>query len=318
MKNLGRSVMVMGIVAGGTSVATMVTMVGCGDNTIITDAGPDGTTDTGLDVKADTIGNDASDAGDANSDGPNAIAQFRTQVATGFCNHFQNCCNTIDAGPFNYAQCMQSATSSAWNGSNGELSTAEVIARGNVTLNSTAAASCLAGLSTLSCPAITSSEVNTVTANCFAAAIGTLGVGADCVASIECQPTEYCQFAGIDAGKTDAGSTLGQCATLIAQGQPCGQAPPYGAPAYTSEECEYKGWQPPAHFCDYDSFPDAGGYTCQPLRANSTPCFNDDECSSGICGTYGQDCIGTTCICSTTRDYTNFCLQLEIKDAGPG
>jgi hypothetical protein len=322
MKNLGRAITIVGVLAGvSTACATM--MIGCSGDNNPNDGGPDSQADTTNDVKSDVIITpDASDSGDAGDagDGGDPISAFQMNLAKAFCGRFQSCCNGLDAGlgTFDYNKCVSQATASAYNGSGSEWNNAEIQKRGFVTLNSTAAASCIADMATLSCPAVTSSEVTTATANCYAAMIGTLNPGQGCVDSIECKQGNYCKFAGADGGKSDAGTQLGQCATLVAQGQPCGQAPPYGDPTFASNECEYKGWQPPANFCDYDSFPDAGGYTCQPLRANTSSCFNDDECQSGICGTLGQDCVNTICTCNVTRDFTPFCAQLGIKDAGPG
>jgi hypothetical protein len=297
-------------------------MVGCSGDDNNGDSGPDSPNDnTTPDVK-DVVQPDVGDGGgpDVVTDGGNPVLQFRVDLAKAFCNRFQTCCNGLDAGlgTFDFNKCVQLATASAYNGSNSQLNSLEVQARNLVTLDQTAAASCLAGMATLSCPAVTSSEVTTATSNCFAATTGTLNAGQGCLASIECKAGNYCKFAGADGGKSDAGTQLGQCAALQGQGQACGQAPPYGDPNFTSDECEYKGWQPPQRFCDYDSYPDASGYSCQPLRANAAHCFNDDECSSGICGTYGQDCINTQCTCNTTRDFTPLCGQLGIKDAGPG
>jgi hypothetical protein len=319
MKNLGRAVTIIGVLAGNSLMLASV-MVGCnGDNTM--DGGPDSANDSpSPDVKNDiTPPVDASDAGDSGGDGNTAVNQFRTDLAKAFCNRFQNCCNSLDGGfgAFDVNKCVTAATASAYNGSNAELNSLEVLARNNVMLDTTASASCIAGMATLSCPTVTSSEVNTATTNCYAATIGTLNAGSGCIASIECKPGNYCKFTGADGGKSEAGTQEGQCAALIGQGQQCGFAP-YGDPIFTSTECEYKGWQPPTNFCDYDTFPDASGYKCAPLRANATPCFNDDECSSGICGTLGQDCVNTTCTCNTSRDFTPFCSQLGIKDAGPG
>ncbi len=316
MKNFGRAVTIMGVVAGSTSLASMV-IVGCSGDDTVKDGGSDGRMDMGLDALPDTPPVDGSaDAGDAGDTGDLVLA-FRLQTATSFCTRFQNCCNGADAGTFDFNKCVQTAGLSAWNGSNAEL-TGEILARGNVQIDNTAAQTCLAGLATLSCPVVTSGEFTTVTDSCYAAATGKLAVGANCVKTIECQKGEYCKFAGVDAGKTDAGSTLGACANLIAQGQTCGQTPPYGDPNYLSTECAYKGWHSPAEFCDYDTFPDASGYKCQSLRTNGSACFFDNECSSSLCGNLFQNCVQTACSCQTSRDYIPLCNLLKIKDAGPG
>jgi hypothetical protein len=299
-------------------------MVGCsGDDTSNKDGGPDVTTDNQQpDVTNDNGQPDTSMTDGSGIDGGTAVGKFKSDIAMAFCTRYQNCCNGADAGPFDLNKCLQTAGNSAWNGSSVELNNAEVVNGPNVQLDNTAAQACLAGLATLSCPIITSSgmtpEFKTVTDNCYKAVTGKLGAGSNCINSQECQITEYCKFAGVDAGKSDGGSTLGQCATLVSQGTLCGQTPPYGDPVYSSEECSYKGWQSSGNFCDYDTFPDASGYKCQPLRANNAACFADNECASGMCGNLNQDCINTACSCLTSRDYTPFCKALQIKDAGPG
>jgi len=318
MKNLGRAVTIMGVLAGMSSMSAAM-MVGCsGDDN--TDAGPDVANDnTQPDVKNDVVKPDASDGGnDVTTDAGDPVLQFRVDLAKAFCNRFQNCCNGLDAGTFDYNKCVSSATISAYNGSNSQLNNLEVQGRHLVTLDQTAAASCLAGMATLSCPSVTSSEVTTATTNCYAATIGTLNAGQSCIASTECKPGNFCKFDNADGGKSEAGTQQGQCAAILAQGQLCGQAAPYGDPIFASDECEYKGWQPPQRFCNYDSIPDTTQYKCQPLRTNGTQCFSDGECSSGICGALGADCVNTTCTCNTSRDFTPFCTALGIKDAGPG
>jgi hypothetical protein len=315
----------MGILAGCTSAASVL-VIGCsGDDNANNDGGPDGNADSSM---MDTGRADVVDSGpdvlsmDVSSMDVDAgscpVCKFRTDLAMAFCTRFQTCCNNSDAGPFDLNKCLQTAALSAWNGSNAELNNSEVLYGPNVTLDMTAAQSCLAGLQTLSCPTITSMEINTVTDNCYKAVVGKLANGGPCISSIECQPGKYCKFEGVDAGKSDGGQPLGQCADLIANGQKCGQAPPYGDPVYAHAECAYKGWHSPPSRCDYDSYPDQTGYVCAPLRTNGSVCFGDNECASGLCGNANQDCINTTCTCLTSRNYTPLCNALKIMDAGPG
>ena len=235
------------------------------------------------------------------------------------CQYHQRltCCNGINPGSFDYNACVANLTLGGWRGATSAF-TPEILARGNVSLHGTAAQACLAGLGALSCPLLPSTEDNTVTDDCYAATTGTLGLGASCLDSIECQETEYCKFAGVDAGQTDAGTQLGQCAPLIVQGQACGQAPPYGAPSYTSAECAYKGWHYPPEFCDYRGYPDASTYSCRPLLGNGATCFNSTDCASGVCGSPGVNCRNTACTCVTSLDLTIICTAFAIQDAGPG
>lgn len=323
MKNLSRAVAIMGTLAGVTSLASLV-MVGCsGDDTSTKDGGPDVTMDN---QQPDGMMLDGTmDMGLPDADGGtvNLAVKFKSDVAQAFCTRYQGCCNTIDAGPFDFNKCVQTAGLSAWNGSSAQLNDPEVLNGPNVKLDPNNAQKCLASLATLSCPVITSSgnppEFKTLTDACYLAVVGTLNAGQACINSQECQATQYCKFAGVpDAGKSDGGKVFGQCATLISQGGLCGQAPPYGDPAYTSEECGYRGWQSTGNFCNYDTYPDAGGYKCTAERNNGDSCFADTECKSGMCGDLAQDCINTVCQCLTSRDYTSLCTSLKIKDAGPG
>jgi hypothetical protein len=304
------------VVAGFSTLAATLT-IGCsGDdnNDGGTDSGPDVTADSGKDVQNDVVGQDVVNDVVTDVDAGDPIAKFRQNTTNAFCSHFQTCCNALDAGTFDIAHCLSAGQNTAWNGSNLELSAPGVLERGHVTLNEPAATSCLAGIGTLSCPNITSTEINSTSDNCYAATTGTLATGQDCVSSIECVPSDYCKFAGVDGGTTDAGVPLGVCAALAGDGGACG-AVPYGDPNFLSNECGYKGWHSPAQFCDYDNYP-TGPYNCAPLRADGQACFFDNECASSLCGAPDQDCVNTTCTCVTTRDYTQFCRDFAVKDAG--
>ena len=318
MRNLRKGVGTLATVAALSSAAMMV--VNCsGDDTGVGDGGPDSSLDTSPqpDVKTDT--NPQPDAkSDVVEGGGLTVAQYAASVGVSFCTRFQSCCNTSsDAGPFDVPKCEALATANAWQGSNSDIVNPEIVARNNMTVNQVEAQSCLAGLGTISCPIAPSTEVVTLSDNCFAAVEGTLSVGGACISSVECKSGNYCLFAGSDAGTTDAGTAQGRCAPLVAQGQPCGQNPPYNA-TFLSTECAYRGWQSPPEFCDYDTYPDAGGYACQPLRGNGATCYFDNECSSGMCGVIGQSCSPGPCTCLTTRDYSSVCKVFAIKDAGPG
>lgn len=319
-----RALSLVVVALGGTAGAAL-TIVGCsGDDNVVKDGGPD-SADVMVDSPPppDSGGKDAGpDAMDSGSDTGDPLSVFAKQLATAYCTRFATCCNGVDAGPFDSNACQQYVRGSGWNSSltgiipNDQLLSPEMIARNNVQVDQMSATACLAALATLSCPTVASSEYNDVTDKCYAATKGTLAAGAACIATIECQNTEFCRFEGIDGGKTDAGTTLGQCATLQGLDASCGAAP-YGDPNFTSAECAYKGWHTPPRFCDYDNYPN-GGYTCQPLRSNGDQCYFDQECTSGLCGTIGQDCVGTTCTCLTSRDEKPVCDAFKIQDAGPG
>ncbi len=95
------------------------------------------------------------DAGDGDVVVINPIDKFRSDLATAICTRYQNCCQGLEAGAFDYNKCYGTASNNYWEGSNTEISRPGVVARGNLQLNNTAATSCLAGLATLSCPSIT-------------------------------------------------------------------------------------------------------------------------------------------------------------------
>jgi hypothetical protein len=306
---------IAGVVAGFSTLAATLT-VGCsGDDNggDAGDSGNDGTVEAGKDAQPDNFVNDVNtvdvvDAGDA--DAQNPIDKFRSDLATAVCTRYQGCCNTLDAGAFDFNKCYGIAINNFWEGSNTEISRPGVIDRGNLTLNQSAATSCLAGLATLSCPTISGSEFKTTSDNCFAAVTGTLANGANCIQSAECKSGEYCKFAGVDAGTTDGGQALGICANLVGDGGACG-ADPYGT-NFQSDECAYEGWQAPPSFCNYDNSPNN---FCSPLRANAATCFSDNECASGMCGEPLQDC-SNGCTCITSRDISPACGFFGIKDAG--
>ena len=188
MRNLRRGIGTMGVVAAFTSASMLV--INCsGDDTVTGDGGLDGTTDALDSAKPDNVAPDADaapgDGGSDAADGVSPIVTFRQNVANAFCTRFQNCCPAIDAGQINFLKRFQSAENSAWEGSNANLYSSEVVARGFVTLNIASVQSCLAGLATMSCPIAPSTEIDTLAANCFAAASGTLNAGSDCINSVE-------------------------------------------------------------------------------------------------------------------------------------
>ena len=139
MKNLGRAVTIMGVLAGISSMSAAL-MVGCSGDDNKLDSGPDVVNDnTTPDVKTDSPPPDAGEGGtDADADVGNPVLQFRVDLAKAFCNRFQTCCNGLDAGlgTFDFNKCVQLATASAYNGSNSQLNSVEVQNRNLVTLES--------------------------------------------------------------------------------------------------------------------------------------------------------------------------------------
>jgi hypothetical protein len=284
------------------------------------DGGKDATTDqiTPDGPQPDVLVDTGVDGG-GGSDGGNNIQNFRVQVAQAFCARFQNCCNNVDAGPFDYSTCVAGITKSGVEGSSLGLP-AEVLNGPNVSLDMVEAQACLAGLATLSCPVVDTKEWKPLADHCMNAIVGSLPVNGQCIKPVECQKTAYCNYA-VDAGKSDAGTSYGLCANLLQQGAKCGQSSFYYSfnNLYSSEECGYKNWSEP-RFCNYDTDPNAAGFFCDKLRSNGTVCYGDNECATGLCVdvTDAGTCGLGTCQCQNTSDYTRFCKDLKIQDAGPG
>jgi len=321
MRNLQRSLSILGGFAGASLMASAL-IVGCsGDDVNPADGGKDSATDTSV---ADT-GADAPDSGltdgPPGADGGNMYLKFRTDVAAAICTRTQACCGQIDAGNFDYSRCVKGFTETGWGTTNEGLNVTGVVDRGHLKLDQTSVNACLAALSTISCPVITSSEYKNITANCQAAIVGTQTTGGECVASIECQPTDYC-YLETDAGLTEAGVPLGKCATLLDAGVKCGQGH-YGEPYFSSDECAYKSGPTQARFCNYDSWPTTSGYFCGPTRAANQLCYFNNECQSGICSVPNAtgifDCQNGNCVCNTSVNFGGYVCEAFKplpKDAG--
>lgn len=315
MKNLHKAVGVMGTIAG-VSVLTSMFVAGCSGDDTSMDAGKDATQDNNMMTEGGQDGMMADvDAGPDSPDTGDPLLKFRADLATAFCNRFQSCCTGIDGGPFDYNLCMTAVTKGGVEGSSLDL-VPNVTAMGNITFDSTQAQNCISNLSTLSCPVVASMEWTKLVDSCFKAAQGKIGNGANCLRSTECQPGSYCNF--MDAGTNEAGTEQGKCAALLALNAKCGQLTEYSN-NFSSEECQYRGWPPPARFCNYDSLNPAT-YFCDNLRANGVVCYTDNECASGLCVDVNDagTCDNNDCQCQATKDFTGLCKQLKIKDAGPG
>src|SRR5215471_10289672 len=118
MRSLRRTIILVGGLSGLTAGASAV-VTGCsGDDTSMTDGGKDATTDqiTPDGPQPDVLVDTGVDGG-GGSDGGNNIQNFRVQVAQAFCSRFQNCCNNVDAGPFDYSTCVTGITKSGVEGS---------------------------------------------------------------------------------------------------------------------------------------------------------------------------------------------------------
>jgi len=289
--------------------AILGSMVGCsGDNSsdggdadaandvTIDNNPPDAINDTGPDVIADA-GPDVYDA--------SALLAFPETQLTTFCKRLQTCCfNGADAGTL--SGCLAQVSP----GIEGNLSdTYGVIDGGNLRLNQTAATSCLAGLSVMTCgilndidggsTAISASEYSTIVQNCYNAIYGTIPIGQEgCLATVECVPGAYCAPAtGADGGATH------KCVATLGEGQgPCNTKSNY--------ECEYRGYVGDAGLtCETT---DAGA-ECVPKLGNNADCTYSFECSSGLCNQYANPSCGTS---APVVDFPFTCDALFGIDGG--
>lgn len=309
MRTLRPLVAVGGMVAGAAFLSSAV-LAGCSGDDSGTDAGKD----TGIDSPvADTGTPDVqpSDTGvpDVQTDSGDPVESFRTQLANTICGRLQTCCG---ASQFDLAGCRNSFFDNGWYFSHLGINYPfpSVKKGGRVQLDSTSAQACLAGLATMSCPTLTSTEQKTLVSSCFAAIVGKQAPSAPCNNSIECQPGNYCNI-GADAGAPVDGGSVGSCNQLLDSGVRCGQEP-YASWYYSSEQCAYKGGPTPARFCNYDDANPANWF-CAPLRADNQPCYTDNECASKICDDVG----GGNFVCVQSVNVGSYiCPYFKLKDAG--
>ena len=301
-----------------------MSMEGCSGDTTgdAGDSGPDQTTDVGPDVAPDVTPDVAPDVGpDVISDaGPDVteIIAFQQAYAAALCQRIGVCCYgaQLDASapPAAVAACEAYAVSSKGGGFEnaiGDLANNAALHSGNIAVNESAKASCLAGLATLSCPSITGTEYATVAQNCLGALTGTVPVGGGCHETVECNDG-YCQ--ANDGGAVDA-SAPGTCVALAGLGQPCN---PIGN---GNDQCMYRSWvgttplrcdimETEAGTCNSFGTPT---YTCTAKTGAGGGCFFEWECASEMCN--------DTCQCGTSgQSWTvipsGFCPEYFGADSG--
>ena len=271
--------------------------------------------ETGADVDAASVdaadGGDAADSGVFTADGGEGgigLAYAQAQAAAQ-CVAFLNCCTGgLDGGTYNLDGCIQNTTVFGWEGTlPGDLA---VYSRGNVTLDQSQAASCIAAIKTFPCGTQTAAQAQAITSACEGVMQGKIPVGTGgCISSFECAPNGFC----------DPTVDGGLCTALATQGQACNTKINSDVNPIPDEMCSYLGSSTPALFCDLISAgPDAA--TCQPLLAAGANCVNattgyydDMACvPPAQCGDNSQ-CGGTA-----SYPYPNFCTFYTITDAGGG
>src|SRR5262245_54726849 len=155
--------------------AVWMSIEGCGPDNNGDDAG-DGQADQTSDVKLDQIGPDVADGGgpDVTAVDAAAIMQFQQEYAAALCKRMSSCCYGLQleaSAPDAPIQTVQSFATAPFGGGFenviGDLDNPAVLNGGHIALNSTAKASCLAGLATLSCPTVSGSEYETLAQNCI-------------------------------------------------------------------------------------------------------------------------------------------------------
>ncbi len=300
MRNLSRiAAMAGGIVA--CNVIAWTSMVGCsGDDNAIPDGGDAAPDNTQIDVFVpdvqgqDVVGDeDAGTNPDAPYDAASLLA-FPAEEALASCGRLRTCCYGADAGVA-LTKCIGHVSPLGINGTLVELSLPGVLDGGHLHLDETTANSCLAALSTFSCPVMPESEYRNVTQNCYGAVSGTLPIGAQgCKTSVECVPGAYCAA----ATAPDGGPTK-ECYVVGDAGSPC---------TASNIQCMYRGYLGQNQLrCAID-----GGSTgtCGPQLQNGAKCNYSFDCLSQTCDETGH--------CGTAFTLTDpgTCDYLFYSDAG--
>jgi hypothetical protein len=337
MQNAHRVLFVLGALAScAFSCALLAT--GCGDDTGAAEGGsdvaipdgpqetatdssreaaPDATPDTKMDVQPDNTVADAPPDSpvdvqlDAYVDRAAELA-FPAQLSTALCQQIALCCFP-DGGTsaFDMSACVQQSAGSGFdNSSYGTFA----LTNGNVDFDPDAGAACITAVNSIagSCT-VTAAIQQQLLTDCFGAFVGTLGVGAACIGSMECAPGNVCVLPG-------DGGTNGTCAALRAAGQPCGDL---GTTNYSlgSQFCSYRGSGNTGLYCkesdDSGAMLPPGSWTCEPqvpLTAMGQ-CFFDTDCVSPmVC-----DLFNTGNCLTTSRPLTTMtACSAFIADAGGG
>jgi hypothetical protein len=301
------------LVVGGSVLACgllglSASMAGCSGDDNKGDAG-----DSGNDVTLDNfnpdvsndVGSDVVDAG--NSDAPydaTALIAFPAQELAAICKRIQTCCYGADAGSTSLCESLFGP------GLEGNLSDVlGLLDAGRLRLDTTAATSCIAGISTMTCgvfndvdsggTSITATEYSTIVQNCYSAIYGTIPIGQEgCTVAAECAPNAQC----VAATGTDGGATT-KCAALNGSGQgPC--------TLNSNWQCQYRGYLgTPALTCETAD----GGTECVPKLSNGANCTYSFECSSGLCNQYANPSCASS---GPIIDFPSSCNYLFGLDGG--
>ena len=314
------------VVALGCNVAAWTSIEGCGPGDDKSDAGDGSSDQTTPDVKpdvspdvADVNVGDVNDAGDADAPDVTEVVKFQQDYAAALCKRLSTCCyGPVDASAPDaaVAACEANAMSANVGGIEfaiGELDRAATLNSGHITVNQTAATSCLAALSTLTCGQITGTEYSSMVKNCLGALSGTLNPGqGPCRGSVECN-NGYCEPPDAGFGPDASGT----CVALSAVGQPCS---PVGG---GNDQCMYRGWLGSQQArCDIIETDDSGTcntgpgtptYKCTAKTAQGGDCTFEWECASNTCG--------DTCSCiaagsTWTYPFFGVCPSYFGADAG--
>ncbi len=324
--NLHRVGIVLGCLASGTGFMLSATS-GCGSNNSSTspeEGGTDATTDssgdvsivetsaldatdaaigvdTGVDsaaIDANTTVTDSSDfadVGDVQVTAP-ALGDFPHALDVAYCTRLQECC-LVPPAQWNQAGATGCVTLfDSYGGAFRIGSYSQALDSGLVTYSPASAVKCLTEMLSFNCGTLNVAGINQVSADCYAAVSGTLGVGAGpCTNSMECNAGEYCRLG-------DAGT--GICVAVGSVGQPCSDTT-------FSTDCTYLGNGNPAQFCEPG---DAGVATCQSARPEDAGCKLNQWCQSELCA------INDTCTdlyaFSDPGVPNGTCALFTILDAG--
>jgi hypothetical protein len=256
-----------------------------------TDSGGDGqATDAPLDVSADVGrdgGPDVRDGGGA--DAPTLI-DYPAAVNAAYCTRIAQCCLSAN---FDFAKCNAVLDDPAVGGVRGISLYNASLDAGTVVYDASAAAACLAEVTSIPCGLISAVDLVKLQTDCFAAMTGTIAVNANgCKTSLECVTGAYCDRA--DAG--DGG--LGTCAALAPDGGGC----------VRDEQCSYLAQGKPPSQCDNDA------QVCEGTLPVDAGCNQSSQCASQLCLGKCQ----STGVISDPGVPNGICDFFLIKDAGGG
>lgn len=280
--------------------------------TVTPDSGGSDTGPGGRDGNVDTDSGGEKDAGTdtgSNTDAGLKLDTFAGTVANALCNTLTKCCfgsanvpdgGAVDGGNFNRGKCLDLYSDLGFENS---LIGSDVITLGNVTLDQTKGADCLAKINALTCD-LTGANLKAARAACFGALSGKLAANQPCRSSLECAPGNFC-LPDADAGAGDGGTpVIGKCAALRGSGGNCSIVDTTGGCAggdtqcvydnsindsnLAEDACSYRGGGDTNLRCSsYDSANDVyrsrDQWTCQATVANDTGCNSTVWCSDGIC-----------------------------------